>query len=322
MTMNEHPLTLNGGDSHTVTGTILTPAAPTAILIISHGMAEHGDRYKPLARWLGENGIAVITYHHRGHGPSCPSGNLGHYADQHGWTRVVDDLHRVVQHSRARFPGLPVNLLGHSMGSFIAQAYAQNHGDKLDTLILSATNRIDRGQLLASRTLIGLIRLVRGKRHRSRLVARMTFEQFNHKFRPNRTDADWLSRDPDQVDRYIADPLCGFDCTVGLWWDFIGGMLRLSPAVWRKDLPVHLFSGTADAVGEMGRGVRRHFQTIREAGVENVTLRLFEGGRHEMLNETNRDEVREYLRSLCLTSDSPSTVAHPEMSPQTQAIID
>lgn len=235
---------------------------------------------------------------------------------------MVEDLHQVVQHTRVRFPGLPVNLLGHSMGSFIAQAYAQSHGDMLDALILSATNRIDRGQLMASRTLIGLIRLVRGKRHRSRLVTRMTFEQFNRKFRPNRTNADWLSRDPDQVDRYIADPLCGFDCTVGLWWDFTGGMLRLSPAAWRKDLPVHLFSGTADAVGEMGRGVRRHFQTIREAGVENVTLRLFEGGRHEMLNETNRDDVRDYLRSLCLTSDSPSSVAHPEMSPQTQAIID
>ncbi len=322
MTLNEHPLTLNAGDGHTITGTFFTPAAPAAILIVSHGMAEHGDRYTPLARWLGENGIAVITYHHRGHGPSCPSGDLGHYADQHGWTRVVEDLHQVVQHTRVRFPGLPVNLLGHSMGSFIAQAYAQSHGDMLDALILSATNRIDRGQLMASRTLIGLIRLVRGKRHRSRLVTRMTFEQFNRKFRPNRTNADWLSRDPDQVDRYIADPLCGFDCTVGLWWDFTGGMLRLSPAAWRKDLPVHLFSGTADAVGEMGRGVRRHFQTIREAGVENVTLRLFEGGRHEMLNETNRDDVRDYLRSLCLTSDSPSSVAHPEMSPQTQAIID
>jgi alpha-beta hydrolase superfamily lysophospholipase len=150
----------------------------------------------------------------------------------------------------------------------------------------------------------------------------MTFEQFNRKFRPNRTDADWLSRDPDQVDRYIADPLCGFDCTVGLWWDFIGGMLRLSPSAFRKDLPVHLFSGTADAVGEMGHGVRRHFQAIREAGAEKVTLRLFEGGRHEMLNETNRDEVWDYLLALCLASESPLKSEHPAMSPQTLAIND
>lgn len=319
MTLKEHPLTLNPGDGHTITGTVFEPESPTAFLIISHGMAEHGDRYIPLARWLGENGIAVIIYHHRGHGPSCPSETLGHYADQNGWTRVVADLHQVVLHTHERSPGLPVNLLGHSMGSFIAQAYAQIHGDNLDALILSATNRIYRLQLAASRTLIGLIRLVRGKRHRSRLVTRMTFDQFNNKFRPNRTNADWLSRDPDQVDCYIADPLCGFDCTVGLWWDFIGGMLRLSPSAFRKDLPVHLFSGTEDAVGEMGRGVRRHFQAIREAGAENVTLRLFEGGRHEMLNETNRDEVWDYLLSLCLPA-APLKPEHPAMSPQTLAV--
>ena len=113
----------------------------------------------------------------------------------------------------------------------------------------------------------------------------------------------------------MSDPVCGFDCTVGLWWDFIGGMLSISPSAWRKDLPVHLFSGTADAVGEMGRGVRRHFQLIREAGLEKVTLRLFEGGRHEMLNETNRDEVWDYLRSLCLAPDLLAKAAHPEMSP-------
>lgn len=322
MTMNEHPLTLKAGDGHTVTGTVFSPAAPTATLIVSHGMAEHGDRYKSLAHWLGENGVAVVTYHHRGHGPNCPYENLGHYADQHGWSSVIADLHQVVQHTRSQFPGLPVNLLGHSMGSFIAQAYAQIHGDDLDALILSATNRIDRRQLLASRTLIGLIRLVRGKRHRSKLVARMTFEKFNRKFRPNRTGSDWLSRDSTQVDLYIADPLCGFECTVGLWWDFIGGMLRLSPAAFRKDLPVHLFSGTADAVGEMGHGVRRHFQAIREAGAENVTLRLFEGGRHEMLNETNRDEVWEYLRSLCLTLQSPLKPEYRAMSSQTLSTND
>ena len=320
--MNEHPLTLNAPDGHTITGTVFIPAEPAGILVISHGMAEHGDRYRALAEWLSERDVVVVTFHHRGHGPGCPSESLGHYADQNGWARVVADLHRVVQHSRSQFPGLPLHLLGHSMGSFIAQSYAQKYGDNLATLILSATNRIDRGQLFASRALVGLIRLVRGKRHQSRLVTRMTFEQFNRQFRPNRTGSDWLSRDQEQVDRYISDPLCGFACTVGLWWDFIGGMLGISPSAWRKDLPVHLFSGTADPVGEMGRGVRQHFQTIREAGVQSVTLRLFEGGRHEMLNETNRYEVWEYLHSLCFAPDSSVTAAHPEMSPRTQAIID
>ena len=160
--------------------------------------------------------------------------------------------------------------------------------------------------------LIGLIRLLRGKRHRSPLITRMTFEQFNRRFRPNRTHADWLSRDPHQVDAYVADPLCGFQCSTGLWLDFIGGMLAIKPPTWRKDLPVHLFSGTADAVGEMGRGVRQHFQAIREAGVGHVTLRLFEGGRHEMLNETNRDEVWQYLHSLCLHRDNASAQSTAE----------
>jgi alpha-beta hydrolase superfamily lysophospholipase len=127
----------------------------------------------------------------------------------------------------------------------------------------------------------------------------MTFGQFNRAFRPNRTGSDWLSRDVEQVDRYEADPSCGFDCTVGLWQDFIGGMLSIRPATWHRDLPVHLLSGTADAVGEMGKGVRQHFQTIRESGIEQVTLRLFDGGRHEMLNETNRMEVWRYVLTLC-----------------------
>ncbi|TYC58231.1 lysophospholipase [Marinobacter sp. BW6] len=320
--MNELPLTLDAPDGHRITGTIFTSANPVAILVISHGMAEHGDRYRSLAQWLSESGMAVVTFHHRGHGPHCPWEKRGHYADRDGWANVIDDLHQVVEFSRSRFAGLPLHLLGHSMGSFIAQSYAQEYGDTLDSLILSATNRISRRQLLASRGMIGLIRLVFGKQHRSRLVARMTFEQFNRTFSPNRTGSDWLSRDHAQVDQYVSDPFCGFDCTVGLWWDFIGGMLSISPSTWRKDLPVHLFSGTADAVGEMGRGVRQHFQAIREAGLDKVTLRLFDGGRHEMLNETNREEVWGYLRAMCLTSDSPLQAGYREESTQTHAIID
>ncbi|OZB14849.1 MAG: alpha/beta hydrolase [Marinobacter sp. 34-60-7] len=297
--MNERLLTLSTPDGHTLNARAFEPEHPRAVLVISHGMAEHGDRYQALARWLVERDLAVITYHHRGHGPDCPEHVLGHYADQNGWQRVVDDLYQVLQSARRQYPDVPVNLLGHSMGSFIAQACTQQYPAATDTLILSATNRIHRPSLTASRLLVSLIAAMRGRRYRSLLIGKLTFGKFNRTFAPNRTSSDWLSRDPAQVDRYEADPLCGFHCSAGLWRDFIGGMLTIDPAHWRRDLPVHLLSGTHDAVGEMGRGVRQHFQAIRDAGVEPVTLRLFEGGRHELLNESNRMEVWQYLLGLC-----------------------
>jgi len=314
--MTEYPLILHPADGHVITGQQFVPEQPGAILIISHGMAEHGGRYDELARWLANHDILVITYHHRGHGPQCPPAQRGHYADQDGWRSVVADLSFVINIARQKNPGLPVNLLGHSMGSFIAQACVQDHGQHVDNLILSATNRIHRRHLAGSRLLVNLIALLRGRRHRSRLIDQLTFGQFNRAFRPNRTASDWLSRDEAQVDRYEADPCCGFVCTVGLWQDFIGGMLALSPGSWRPDLPVHLLSGTADAVGEMGKGIRQHAQNLREAGLQQVTLKLFDGGRHEILNETNRDEVWSYVLTLCSvqpTSGHPAQ--HPDQTP-------
>ncbi|MBW0147693.1 alpha/beta hydrolase [Marinobacter arenosus] len=297
--MQEHPLTLSSRDDHRITGTVFRPEHPTAVLVIAHGMAEHAGRYRELARWLASRQIGVITYDHRGHGPRCPESRRGHYSDEDGWGKVTDDLYRVLQHSRELFPGLPLTLLGHSMGSFIAQSCAQQHGGAVDALILSATNRIHRPHLLISGLLIAGIRKLYGTHHRSPTIARMTFGKFNRQFQPNRTASDWLSRDADHVDAYVADPLCGFDCTAGLWFDFIRGMLTISPSSWRKDLPVHLFAGTDDPVGEMGKGITRHFQAIRNGGIDRVTLRLFDRGRHEMLNEVNREEVRDYILTLC-----------------------
>ncbi|WP_298452432.1 alpha/beta hydrolase [uncultured Marinobacter sp.] len=296
--MQEQPLSLNGQNSHTITGTIFSPDTPRSVLVIAHGMAEHAGRYIDFARWLAERGIAVVTMNHRGHGLACTPDQLGHYSDTGGWEKVVDDLNLVLLDTRARFPEIPLALLGHSMGSFIAQSCAQQYPDSLDVLILSATNRINRPELWLSELLISGIRRFHGKHHRSPTIAKMSFGKFNRMFEPNRTDCDWLSRDTAQVDKYIADPLCGFECTTGLWHDFIQGMLTIKPSAWRKDLPVHLFSGTDDPVGEMGKGVTRHFEAIRQAGVKDTSLRLFEGGRHEMLNETNVEEVRDHVLAL------------------------
>ncbi|MFT7337318.1 MAG: alpha-beta hydrolase superfamily lysophospholipase [Marinobacter maritimus] len=301
--MQEQPLSLNGQNNHVITGTIFCPKTPRSALVIAHGMAEHAGRYVDFARWLAKQDIAVVTLNHRGHGPECPPHQLGHYSDTDGWEKVVDDLHQVLLDARERFPGIPLALLGHSMGSFIAQSCAQQHPDSLDCLILSASNRISRPHLWVSGILIRGIRRLYGQHHRSPTIAGMTFGKFNRLFRPNRTDCDWLSRDTAQVDQYVADPLCGFECTAGLWHDFIQGMLTIKPSLWRQTLPVHLFSGSDDPVGEMGKGITRHAQHIQRAGVRETSLRLFEGGRHEMLNEANAEEVREHVFSLLVTEN-------------------
>lgn len=297
--MQEHRFTLTSLDDHAIAGTLYLPANPATVMVIAHGMAEHAGRYADFARWLAQRDIAVITYDHRGHGTGCSERERGRYSESQGWRKVTDDLFRVLQHSRAQLPGLPVVVLGHSMGSFIAQSCLQRHPEAADTLILSATNRIARFELQLSSLLIGAIHRLYGAGHRSPTIARMTFGKFNRRFRPTRTDGDWLSRDPAQVDAYLDDPLCGFDCTTGLWRDFVRGMLTIDPKQWRKDLPVHLFGGSEDPVGEMGQGLTRHFRAIREAGVKRVTLRLFDGGRHEMLNETNAKEVWAHVAALC-----------------------
>jgi len=304
--MQERPLTLSSQDEHTISGTMFCPERPVAVLVIAHGMAEHAGRYADFARWLAKRDIAAVTYNHRGHGPQCPEDQLGHYSDQNGWAKVVDDLHRVLLDTRKHFPNIPLVLLGHSMGSFIAQSCAQQYPDCLDALILSATNRIHRPSLIVSRLLISGIRKLHGNHHLSPTIAKMSFGRFNNQFKPNRTECDWLSRDTAQVDRYVADPLCGFECTTGLWHDFINGMLTIAPSQWRKDLPVHLFAGTDDPVGEMGEGVSRHYQSIRKAGIQTVTLKLFDKGRHEMLNELNAEEVWSYVYSLLSQYLSPA----------------
>ncbi|MAM00219.1 MAG: alpha/beta hydrolase [Alteromonadaceae bacterium] len=286
---------INSPDNHRIPLVSWAPKHPCAVMVIAHGMAEHAARYQALAHWLNENGVAVVAIQHRGHGPNCSDAELGHYGDYQGWQKVVDDLAQVVSHARKQYPALPLTLFGHSMGSFIAQAFAQQYGDQIDNLILCATNRIDKTKLMVSLGLVRAIRAIRGKRHHSRLIDRMTFGAFNKAFTPNRTTHDWLSRDPQQVDRYLKDPLCGFSCTTGLWSDFIGGMLKINPAIWRKDLPVHLLAGDQDPVGEMGNGFSRHVADLRAAGVYVASERLFPGARHELVNETNADEVWAYI---------------------------
>lgn len=295
--MREDTLTLRADDGVDVLvhRWMPEPGAPLrGVLQIAHGMAEHAGRYARFGRALAERGWAVWASDHRGHGGTVSAnGTLGHFADEDGYSRVVADVRMVAVAARKQAPGAPFVLFGHSMGSFFAQTIVLRHPQELDALVLSGTT-LGGGALVGlGRQIARLERLRVGRRGTSALLTRMSFGQYNVGFE-GRTEFDWLSRDPREVDAYRADPRCGFPVTTQTWIDLLGALEELGRADWSRlprDLPILVFAGDRDPVGDRGNGVRRLVARMRAAGLAKVTEKLYPGGRHEMLNETNRDEV-------------------------------
>lgn len=273
---------------------------PRALVLIAHGMAEHSARYARLAEALTSAGYAVYANDHRGHGHTPAStGDLGHFADQDGWQTVVSDLQEVLNAVKARHPGVPAFLLGHSMGSYIARALAFRRGDALAGLLLSGTTHDHPIAYQAPRVIVAAERARLGKRGKSKVVKKLTFDAFNKKFVPNRTSCDWLSRDNAEVDKYVNDPLCGFECSTQLWWDVLGGMAEIcvpkNVARMPKTLPIYLLAGERDPVNNGLAGIRKLQAALRDAGMESVTCRVYPEAHHELFNETNRDEITKDL---------------------------
>jgi alpha-beta hydrolase superfamily lysophospholipase len=269
---------------------------PKAVVQIAHGMAEHSERYDRFARRLGDAGYAVYASDHRGHGRTARSDrDKGYFADRDGFDTVVADLGLVGDHAREENPGVPFFLFGHSMGSFISRGYAIAHGDRLDGLVLSGTAG-DPGLLGKVGGILAATQArLRGRRHVSGLMDSLTFGQYNKAFKPARTRFDWLSRDEAEVDRYIADPDSGNVFTAGFFADLLPALARINSdaEVGRipKDLPIYLVSGSLDPVGDNSKGVERVAGQLTRLGVRDVKVRFWPEGRHEVLNETNRDEV-------------------------------
>ena len=266
-----------------------------AVAQIAHGLAEHAGRYEHVAEALTAAGYAVYADDHRGHGRTIRQDqDRGFFAEERGWATVLDDLHRLTERARADHPGVPALLLGHSMGSFLTQQYLFTFPDSIAGAALSGSNGpagvlADVGAVVARAE-----RLRLGKRGRSNLLHTMSFGAYNKPFEPARTEYDWLSRDPAEVDAYIADPECGWVATTQLWIDLLGGLRVIAQAdrvaTIRKDLPVYIFSGALDPVGG-AKGVAALEELYRKAGLTAVSSRIYDDGRHEMLNETNREEV-------------------------------
>ena len=270
--------------------TIWAPAtAPKAIIQIVHGMAEHIARYERMAKALNEAGFLVCGRNHRGHGPEAKL--LGYFADEQGWDAILNDAHAVSLDIKKQYPGVPFILLGHSMGSFLAREYALRYGKELDGLILSGTGFYPKALCASGRMLAKLA----PKKKPANLVNNIAFAGNNKPFAPGRTGFEWLSRDEKEVDKYVADPLCGFCFTGSAFSDFFGGLLALTDesrlSSMPKDLPVYFMSGDRDPVGQMGEGVRQVAEQFKKAGMRDITVKLYPDARHELFNELNRDEV-------------------------------
>ncbi|WPN97126.1 alpha/beta hydrolase [Pseudomonas sp. MUP55] len=268
--------------------------APRAVVMLAHGMAEHSARYERLAQALCDAGFGVYALDQRGHGRTADAGTLGLYAEKDGWNKVVGDLASLNQHIGQQQPGLPIILLGHSMGSYIAQAFLLHHSASLQGAILSGSNFQPVALYRAARVIARIERARQGLRGRSALIDFLSFGSFNKAFKPNRTAFDWLSRDPVEVDKYVNDPLCGFRCTNQLWIDLLGGLQHISKvsnlAQIDPGLPVLVIGGECDPVSE-GKRLKSLAHALREAGCQNVQLTIYPQARHEVFNETNRDDV-------------------------------
>ncbi|BCS31926.1 hypothetical protein TBR22_A11290 [Luteitalea sp. TBR-22] len=270
-------------------------ASPRGLVHIVHGMAEYGARYGRLAAALNDAGYAVWAHDHRGHGAHQETGGQGHFGDEGGWEALVTEAHATTLALRAAHPGVPLVLFAHSMGSFVGQTLIGRYGRDYDAAVLCGSNGPPGALEDVGRLLARAERRLRGPRTPSRWVQQAVFGTYNRGISPVRTDMDWLSRDPAEVDAYIADPLCGFPLTTQAWVDFLEGKAVLGQDALLRGipvgLPVHLIAGDRDPVGERGRGVRRLYDAYVGAGLTRVSLRLYPGARHELVNETNRDEV-------------------------------
>jgi len=261
-----------------------------AILQLSHGMVEFIDRYKPLAEYLAARGILVTGHDHLGHGGSLPEGGTPvYFGDGTPWETVVADIQLLHEQLRREFSGVPLCLMGHSMGSFLARSYLIRYPGTLRAAIIMGTGWQPQAKLTGGRAVAEVVCAAQGPSAASKLVNDLAFGGYNKAFAPNRTGYDWLSADSENVDRYIADPLCGADATVGLFRQMLHGIaFNQNPknlARMDSSLPVLLISGDRDPVGDMGKGVRRTADAFRKAGLSDVTLKLYPGLRHEILNE-------------------------------------
>lgn len=268
------------------------------VVHIAHGLAEHAGRYDDFAEELTSSGYVVCSNDHRGHGRTAQSqADLGFFGEKNAWNLVIRDIAQLCRAEKAEQPGLPLILYGHSLGSTLAQQLIYEHGELFDAVAMSACNGDVNVLVHIGRWIARFERFRQGKRGRSDLINRLSFDAFNKPFEPNRTSFDWLSRDDAEVDKYIGDSMCGFVSTNQLWIDLLDATVAIARHENHRriprELPIFLLTGSDDPVNQNGQGCVKLAESYRQAGLRNVSYKIYPNARHELLHEINRQEVNE-----------------------------
>lgn len=266
---------------------------PKAIVQISHGMQEYVGRYEDLAYFLADHGYVVCGNDHLGHGKTAKTKeHLGFMGEKEGFRFVTEDLHTMTAMAKEKYPDLPVFMLGHSMGSFYCRYYAELYGDELEGLIISGTggpNPLGGIGLMLTKFLMK----IKGPKKTSHFIENLAFGAYTKRIPDAKTGKEWVTRDPELFEKYVNDPGCAFDFTLAGFKDLMTILGLVNRKEWAatlpKDLPVFIFSGSEDPVGDYGKGVKAVYDMMVEAGLKDVTLKMYEGCRHEVHNELKED---------------------------------
>lgn len=276
-----------------------TEKEPIGVLQIVHGMAEYIDRYDNFAKYMTEQGFNVIGHDHLGHGHSVSDErDYGFFAEENGDKIIIEDMHSVTQYAREKWEELPNFILGHSMGSFCLRQYLTKYSNDVFGAIIMGTGWIPSAAALLGKTIATNTCKSKGSHTVNPLLIKLTLEPYNKPFAPARTNCDWLSRDEKQVDLYVNDKLCGFDFTAGAYKDFFTILEKIAKnrqlIGMRKSLPILITSGSVDPVGGKKACEKLNAQ-YKRCGIDDVTLKLWENDRHEILNELDKSYVYRYI---------------------------
>ncbi|MDD3363037.1 MAG: alpha/beta hydrolase [Hespellia sp.] len=268
-----------------------------AVLQICHGMVEYMERYDEFANFMCEQGYYVVGNDHLGHGKSIQSkSEYGYFEKKYGNVCVIGDIHTLRQRTMKKYPEVPYFMLGHSMGSALLRQYIQMYGKGLAGVIIMGTPKEEKKiTLLTARFLCCVMSFLKGGHYKSKLIDNMALGVYNKHFKPAKTRADWVTSDPEMLDKYVNDPLCSFKFTVNAYYHMFGGMLKMRRkenfAMVPKNLPIYFVSGEKDPVGGFGKGVTKLYHKYRNNGMTDVSLKMYPDARHEVLNEVNRGQV-------------------------------